>query len=688
MKFLVLALSFGLCSVSYSQDEKVETLESIEVSGNKEGRTYQETPESVTILPPARINRGDQNSNLEVLNGQANVQVAKNAEVFSIRGISNTGATGFQKDNLASIFVDGVFQTDIALRAGSFETWDLEALEVYRGPQSTSQGVNSLAGAIILNHTAPEKETAALLKGGYGSFNRRELGAVANKAFLDKKLAVRLSFNKDDNDGFIENKTTGNKKWGRQNRGHAVADFKYFFDDKSTLRFNTKFMRTDNGGNYTIGGNPFDYTVYEDQDYRAINNNQQNSFQYVKPWSSQVTTTSTLAFSKSLQHSKSDADGTRNPTAGRRDEFATDQFASFENVIKYNSDKVKNALGFHTHQFRGFNNYDFSILLSGTPIHFIQDLDKKRETYAVFDSLLYKLDSNLSLNLGARYEFVKNDYGTFVNPLTVTGNAGTDAYLNKVRGAYDGQESNQVFLPKVGLIYDISATNSLGLTYSQGYRIGGLDINRSKAKTVEYGPEFTDNYEGSWKFTNDRFQTQMNIFYTKWREQQVEVRFSNTDTYDSQVENASSSELYGGEFEGLYSFETGDTLRFGVGHVHTRFLDFNNNGTSYTGNEFPDAANWTAQTAWGHLFTETISSNLTLRHVSRSFTNAENTRSAPEQLYLDLNLQYAGESYVWELNGKNLLGEQYVLNSTAIYNENYKRTNRPREVNTRVTWFW
>lgn len=92
-----------------------------------------------------------------MLNGLGNVQTQsdKNGDTFSIRGVSDMGVTGYQKDNLSSIIADDIFQTPLAIRAGSFENWDLEQIELYRGPQSTTQGVNSLAGSILLYHTTP-----------------------------------------------------------------------------------------------------------------------------------------------------------------------------------------------------------------------------------------------------------------------------------------------------------------------------------------------------------------------------------------------------------------------------------------------------------------------------------------------------------------------------------------------------
>jgi len=680
-------LSFCASLEAFAQEE-VYVLDTVKVIGNKEGRTYTETPESVTILQPQRLDRADQNNSLEILNGQANVQVSntRSAENFSIRGINNTGVTGFQKDNLASVFVDDIFQTDLAMRAGGFEVWDVKSLEIHRGPQSTSQGVNSLAGAILLQHKQANPEDEAALKLGYGTFNRREIGGMLNHALLDKKFAVRLSFNKDMNDGFISNKTTGRDDWGKQDKGHLALDMKYFFADKSELRFLNKLLRTDNGGNYTIGGNPFDYEVREDVNFNSTTDNSQHSLQYTKPLSEQWNNKTTLAFTKGLQTNSYDADGKPVNDAGTRKEKFNDQFLSLENVLQFQNNTIKNAFGLHAHQYRSFANYDFTLLYNNTtPVDLVQDIDKTRQTFALFDSLLYKLNANHSLNLGARYEFVKNDYGTYVNPAP-TGNGPLDTYLNGVRGSYDGNQDTHVVLPKVGYIYQTGA-HTWGLTYTQGYRIGGLDINRKQAKAVEYDPEKTDNYELSWKLTQEKFRLQTNIFYTYWKDQQVEVKKSN-DFFDTQVENATSSEVYGGEVEGVYSFTTGDTLSVAVGHVRTHFLSYVNDGDVYTGNEFPEAPQWTAQTAWAHPFTDSVLSNLTVRHVSKTYLDAENTVTAPEQLYVDANLQYIAEKFTWEVNAKNVLDKKYVLGSSNIYGNTYKRVNRPREFNTRIIWYW
>ena len=682
MTKFALLLTFLTINV-YAQSAE-ETLDSIKVSGNKEGRTYAETPESVTILPPARLNRGDQANSLEVLNAQANVQVqqGRNEETFSIRGINSSGVTGFQKDNLASIYVDDVFQTDLALKAGSFEIWDIEKLEILRGPQSTSQGVNSLAGAILLNHTRAHEETEGAVKLGYGSFNRREVGAFANHSFLDQKLSARINFNYDANDGFIKNKTTDNDKFGKQEKGNVSLDFKYQFDNGSYLHFMNKFLMTDNGGNYTVGGsNPYKHEVFEDVDFSSEAQSHQHSLTYVKPINSKLENKTTLALSFSELDNSFDAGASPDTTLGTRKENADDQFISIENVLKYESGNLKNALGFHAHHFKSDYHYDFALSLSqvssGPKANVIQDTGRERLTLAVFDSALYRIDKKNSLLMGLRYEFVKNDFETnYESPDTLP------PQIANGLGFHEDSGSTHNVLPKIGWIHELNR-HTFGFTYSQGYRIGGVDINRQNGKTIEYDPETTHNYELSWKWDQGQLKTQANIFYTYWKDQQVQVRKSSS-FFDTQVENAANSELYGAELEANYAFKDGHSLRTGVGYTHTQFIGFKD----HIGNQFPDAAPWSLQAAYRHLISDRISSNLTMRYLSESYNDAENEYGVSDQFYTDFNVQYTADSWVWELNAKNILDNQYVINKSPVYENYYKRVNRPRELGTRFTWFF
>src|SRR5690606_750288 len=126
-----------------------------------------------------------------------------------------------------------------------------------------------------------------------------------------------------------------------------------------------------------------------------------------------------------------------------------------------------------------------------------------------------------------------------------------DTYVNEISGPYSGNNSDFVLLPKLGL-HQQRGPHFVGLQYTRGYRTAGLRINRRRADIVEYDPEFTNNYEASYRYIRPDVIWSNNFFYIDWRDQQVLVQLSN-DFYDSQVENAARAAVYGTEGELQYN---------------------------------------------------------------------------------------------------------------------------------------
>lgn len=692
----IILISFFLMQSVFA----VEELSTIDVSGTKEEKTFSESQESISVVKERELNRGDQENGLQALNSFANVQVNRNDNSFSIRGINSQGVTGFQKDNLASVMVDDIFQTNLSLSAGSFELWDLDHVEVYRGAQSTTQGVNSLAGSILLYHRAPgeEKETQAKL--GLGTYGRKEIGGVINRK-LGEKSSIRVSGNKDMTDGYIKNTATDNDKWGRRNKDHAVLDYKYDLSSDSSLRLNLKVLRHSTGGTY-IQNDWKDDKVSEDQDYKRLSTNQQIGIYYDKRISEHWENRLILAGTRAKEERKADADGTETDTAGTRKEDEHDNFESIENILRYNRGSVKNAFGLHLHRFYVSSNYKFNLLFPvgggvNTLVDTFQGDQRTRTLYSLYDSLHWKLTENHAVNLGGRLEIVKNKFGANIQArrtqdLGAGNNATLDALLADLSGPYEDTGSNQIFLPKLGYVYTTGA-NSLGAHYSQGYRTGGLSINRNRGEVKDYGPERTHNYELSWKYVKEKFYVTSNLFYTDWRDQQVQVSLTNA-FYDTEIQNSSTSSLYGAELETSRDLENGDSVRLNVGHVKTRFMNFKTTTTNYNGNQFPDAAEWTSQLSYWKRLNDSFTLILIGRYLGDSYSNAENTRKSPEQYYLDTNLQWAYKSAVTEFYVRNVLNQRYRVfdgrptSTTTPYQASYHRVNPPRELGIRTTFYF
>lgn len=689
--------------VAFAQINDVTQLEAIEIRGTKENKNLFQNTESISILKEKDIHTAGSENSLNALNAVPNVEVNKNGESFSIRGINNTGVTGYQKDNLASVVIDGLFQTDLAVQAGSFSLWDMEQIEILRGAQSTSQGVNSLAGIILLDHQKPQMNDEGSLKLGLGHFNYRELGLVTNSQIINEKLSTRLSYEKEGSDGFIKNTATQNKKWGESNKDRVNLGFSYAPDDKQKLHLNLKFNRQAQGGTYTQSNDPFKYEVSEDQDAKTTTENTQFIFEHQTLLNESLSQTLIIGHSTSQQTGLSDADGTAQNTAGVRRENHEDQYSSLETRWIYKKDKFHNLFGLHAHQFQLVDKYDFDMLFpvgttgAATTIDIKQRVNRSRSVQSLFNSLTYQLTEQHSVIFGIRGELSFSKYstdvlGTRLQNLGTTNNTNLDSYLSQISGHYGGTKTSAVILPKVGYLY-VNDRHHAGLTYTKGYRTAGVSINRKQAKATEYNPEYTHNYEASYKYAGQNWQISNNAFYIDWVDQQVQVQLSN-DTFDTQVENAAQSELYGAESEVKVNFGTEHTTSLGAGYVETKFKNFQVRNQNYNNKKFPFAAHWTSRL--GHEFKPTDRWSLltTLRYLSGAFTNAENTRKADPQFYVNLGAKYALQVWVIEAYVNNALNNKYHIfdgspaSTTSPYQVSYHQTSAPREFGLRVRYYW
>lgn len=683
--------------------EETETLGPVIVTGTKKEGTYFENPEGILLLKEDEVVASGQANGLQVLSGAPNVEVNKNGDSFSIRGISSAGVTGYQKDNLASILVDNIFQTDLALSAGSLSFWDMQGLEILRGAQSTHQGINSLAGNIILNHVDPQGQREGELRLSLGNYDFYELAVVANETYGKKKrLKTRISYQKELNGGYIANVTTKNADWAKWNKDRVMLNMKYDLNAKDVLLLQTKFNRNHQGGQYVQGSEPFNYEVAEDIDLHKITHNYQLGIKYEKIFNERLKNSVYVSSSRSLQDASSDADGLPSSVAGKRDEDHKDYFLSIENRLLYKGNNIENLFGFHAHAFNLKDDYAFNLLYplgpsASTPIFVDQFVDRDRQTIALFDSFTYKLSTSHIAYMGLRGEYVASSYATNISAeriedLGVPINTAIDTYISEIDGPYDGKRSQFVFLPKVGYLYKHNK-HHWGLQYTRGYRTSGVSINRRRATAVEYDPEYTNNYELSYKYDGGRnLQLGANLFFIDWKDQQVQVQLSG-DFYDTQVENAAQSFVYGTELESKIKINSDHNIYAGVGYVQTEFKKFETGGDDYAGNEFPFAANWTGRVTHEWMPLPKLFLFSSLRALSSSYSNADNNKKSDAQFYLDLNARYLFQQWAFSAYINNVLGGEFLIfdgtpSTPSSYVASYHHVNSPRELGLRVSYFW
>lgn len=227
------AVFFGL-SDAFAQDEvpssqsaqaSTNVLEEVIVTSLRREQSLADTPAAVTAFTNADIRSIGVNSMRDYAKLVPNMLLvetqASNFAFVNIRGISQFRNT----DPSVAVVIDGVLNT--TGNGLSQELFDIEQIEVLKGPQGAIYGRNAIGGAINITTRKPTNEFEGFLKAGYGNGNAGRGQASLSGPLVEDKLFGRIAFNYYDDDGFRKNITTGGKGDASQNfstRGRVVWD--------------------------------------------------------------------------------------------------------------------------------------------------------------------------------------------------------------------------------------------------------------------------------------------------------------------------------------------------------------------------------------------------------------------------------------------------------------------------------
>jgi iron complex outermembrane recepter protein len=181
-------------------------LDEIVVTATKREESLQKVPVSVTVLTSKQLAeiKLDTPSDLvtQVPNLQVNGIVGEGSPLFSLRGVSMFDYSLNQSSPVAN-YIDEVYKGNFTLFG--VELYDLERIEVLRGPQGTLYGKNTTGGAINFITRKPGFDTEADIKIGAGDYNRKEAEGDFQTALIPERLAMRFAFTYTKVDGFIQN---------------------------------------------------------------------------------------------------------------------------------------------------------------------------------------------------------------------------------------------------------------------------------------------------------------------------------------------------------------------------------------------------------------------------------------------------------------------------------------------------
>ena len=180
------------------------------MTAQKRTESLQSVPVSVTVLTGAQLSRLKFDSPSDLVTQIPNLQVdgiiGEGSPLFALRGVSMFDYSLSQDSPVAS-YVDEVYKGNVALFG--VEMYDLERIEVLRGPQGTLYGKNATGGAINFITRKPGFEESGYIKIGAGNYDRKEAEGAFQTGLIPDRLAVRAAFTYTKANGFLQNVLPG-----------------------------------------------------------------------------------------------------------------------------------------------------------------------------------------------------------------------------------------------------------------------------------------------------------------------------------------------------------------------------------------------------------------------------------------------------------------------------------------------
>ena len=229
-------------------------LEEIVVTAQKRSESLQEVPISIVAFSGDEIERLNISNTIDLvknipgMTGVNNVGLPQAAAYF-IRGIGQDESVSTM-DPAVGTFVDGVFMSRQI--ANNSRLYDLERVEVLKGPQGTLYGRNTTGGAVRIITQKPTEETEGWVDLAYGEFETFEASAKFNFPITDNLFAKLTAFTIDQGEGFLENVTLNRDQWKRDATG-ARAQFLFVPSDRTEILFTVEQTEDNTGG--IVGAN-------------------------------------------------------------------------------------------------------------------------------------------------------------------------------------------------------------------------------------------------------------------------------------------------------------------------------------------------------------------------------------------------------------------------------------------------
>jgi iron complex outermembrane receptor protein len=724
---LVALMAIPSTSLAQSNAEDgASMLEEVIVTATRREENLMEVPIAVSAFT------GSELQDFGVLDITYISQMSPNTTLKVSRG-TNTTLTAFirgvgQQDPVAG-FESGVglYLDDVYLnrpQAAVMDIYDVERIEVLRGPQGTLYGRNTIGGAIKyvtkrLNPDSPEVKA----RFSYGTDNMLD-AMLTGSAPLGDTFRIGGSIASFNRDGFGDNLyLDGVENYNKKSLGARISA-EWEPNEDWFLRFAADYVEDDSDPRQghrlvpaNISGNPVLKNVFDTES--GLNTPTQSveaqGWSLLVEWSASdlITFKNILAYRDDESWTPIDFDSLPAPDLDVPALYENDQFSE-ELQMLFTADNWTGLLGFYYLDANAHTAFDVILGQLGAAIglpglNAYTEGEVNTKTWSIFGDFTYAFNDQWGLSLGGRYTEDKRS-STVLRETKIGGSSplfGGTAIPIATTSDFDGSETFTKFTPRVALDWTPNDDHLVYGSYSEGFKGGSFDPRGlttaapdldgdgvvSEEEVFEYmkfDPETVKSLEFGWKATlaQGRMTSKLAVFFSDYTDVQVPGSIGydsngdgTNDTFIGVTTNAADADMKGIEWEGLAILaddlgRAGSQLRLGwsVGYIDAEFNEF----IGDTGEDMSDEAvfqntpDWTVTGMLAYdmpvnLFktpgTFSFITSLAYRGDTSQFQFENPFLDQPSYTLWDLSLVWNQDSGHWSagIHGKNLTDEEYKV---------------------------
>jgi Outer membrane receptor proteins, mostly Fe transport len=592
-----------------------------------------------------------------------------------IRGIgtkSKGSAVGFYVDGVPH-FESSAFNIDLS---------DIAAVNVFRGPQGTLYGRNTIAGIINVYTHNPLDYQRTRIKVGYGRYNDF-IAQASNYAKISEKFGISTAASYHHNDGMFTNHFL-NEKADKLNEGEGRIGLYWRPTTNWLLHINSTLTYSEQNG-YPYA--PYDIVKDEllpisynrNSTYRRLISSTGLNAQYEN---NHISFNSQTSYQFIKSHQGLDQDFTPQDVYFVDNSYHQNMLSQELTLKSNDKGRYQWIIGLfgmllHSNQFAETSYFtrDFS-----TPTTY------KNPTagYAIYHQSSYNIWRGLSTTVGLRfdYEHAKTTY----NQDKTTLSTGVTTHAKD----FVSSASFRQFTPKFTLQYLTNKDNLYYISITRGYKPGGFNTIFKTDAERTYDPEYSWNYEVGTrlKFFNGRLTAEADLFYIDWRHMQTTYTVPGVGNV---IANAGHTDSKGFELSLAYHPIKSLQLNLNYGYTHARYLEYKKSAREdFSGNRLPMVPNHTLSlngtyTIMPAGWFDKIVFNTGLTGLGRIYWADDNI--VRQNFYATLNAKVSLTKgiFTWEVWGKNLTATNYMAYGFKASQGNYAQRGKPLTFGTAVS---